>query len=262
VSKEAPPFFAIFIIAAALFVASFHGDEILLHRDFDKQFLSPSFTHPMGTDRFGRDVLLYAIAGLGYSIYFAFAAIVFAAVVGTALGTLWRLQAKTPVGLLIGEFVTATLSIPPLIIVLAILLVTAGDRLFVSVLVGVIFAPYIARLIHQDLTKITEADYFLVERLLGIPYYDSFIRIALPNSLRVAFPTLIALTADIVGLDAALSFLGFSLQPVAPGIGQLLRQGLADVHTAWWICTGPALLLGSFVIDLNRYSFQRTRSLT
>lgn len=260
-TRNFPPLVAITIAAGSAYAMVNHGEAVLLVQDFENQFLAPSLDNPFGTDRFGRDVFVYALAGLGSSIRFAMMAIVFAAVVGITWGAAWRLQDSRPLGAMLGEVNAAFLSVPPLIVVLAILLVTGGERAWVSLLVGLLFAPYLARIIHRDLTDITNADYFIIERLFGLSFYNSFLRIALPRSVRVALPTLIVLTSDIVALDAALSFLGLSLQPPAAGIGQLLRQGITDVNQGWWICAGAALLLAVFVVDLNRYAFRLTASL-
>ena len=131
--------------------------------------------------------------------------------------------------------------------------------MLVAILVGLVFAPYLARLIYRDLTAITQSDYFLIERLFGHSYANSFVRIALPESLRASSPMIITLSADLIGLDAALSFLGLALHPPAPGIGQLVRQGLQDVYQGWWILTGAACLLAVIVIDLNRFAFALSR---
>ena len=85
-SRWSVPVVAAPIMFASIAVALLHGDALMMQIEFDRQFLAPSLAHPFGTDRFGRDVLLFALAGLGYSVMFAGAALGCAAVIGTVWG--------------------------------------------------------------------------------------------------------------------------------------------------------------------------------
>lgn len=247
------------MLALAVLILTTHGNALINEIDLSARFSPPSLDHPFGTERFGRDVVLLTMAGLASSFILALLAMAVAVLLGSLIGFLWWFCQSGPIGLAFRTLNGSLLSIPPLLLIAAFLLVSEGQRYAVAALVGFVFAPYLARIVYRELGRTVSRDFFLIERLFGISYFDSLMKIGLPKALQATLPAIIVLTADIVALDVALSFLGFSLRPVEPSLGDLIRQGFQDMQRGWWISIGPSILMAIVIIDLNWFSFTLLR---
>ena len=114
--------------------------------------------------------------------------------------------------------------------------------------------------LRAEFYRLKNLNYVRAARALGIPEWRIFLRHVLPNALTPVVTilpfTLIAGISTLTSLD----FLGFGLQPPAPSWGELLRQGLDNLHAPWLAVTSTTalfitLMLATFVGEGVREAF-------
>jgi peptide/nickel transport system permease protein len=212
---------------------------------------APSLVHPMGTDRFGRDVLARVIWAGRLSLPVGFVSVVIAAVIGVALGLIagyygGRLDA------VIMRFVDLLLAFPGILLALAIVAVLGPSLLNLMIAVGVSSIPDYVRITRATVLSIKEREFILAAHTVGIHDGTIILRHILPNVLAplIVLATLGMAAAIITG--SALSFLGLGIRPPTPEWGNMLSEGREFLQRAWWVAFFPglAIMLTVFAINL------------
>ena len=258
------PTFILGAIVTLFWVAcAFAGLEIAPYHPIDESFgfsyESPSWNHPFGLDRVGRDILSRVIVGARSVIEVAPAA----SLLGVTLGSLLGLVMGYFSGLvdnIIGRVIDAVLAVP--FIVFGILLLTAlaggtsQDGISVSslklvIVIGLAFMPIVARTVRSAVLVERDLDYVQAAKLRGErPPYIMLVEI-LPN---VMGPIVVEVTIRLgyaVFAVATLAFLGYGPQPPSPDWGSQIAEQYADISLAWWAIVFPALAIASLVVAIN-----------
>jgi peptide/nickel transport system permease protein len=246
----------LFWIVCAIFgyvIAPYHP----IDESFAPSYESPSWAHPLGLDRVGRDVLSRVITGAREVIVVAPAAMALGVALGSILGLVMGTFGRW-VDNVIGRILDAVLAIP--LIVLAILILTAlsagQEGINVTawqmiVVIGVAFTPPVARTVRSAVLAERDLDYVQAAKLRGerAPYV-MFAEI-LPN---VTGPIIVEATVRLgyaVFTIATLSFLSYGPQPPSPDWGSQIAEQYADISLAWWATIFPALAIASLVVAIN-----------
>jgi peptide/nickel transport system permease protein len=208
-------------------------------------------SHILGTDRLGRDVLSRIIVGARDVLVVA----PISAVIGVALGTVLGLLMGFYRGLVddvMGRFVEAFLSLPVTLVALLTLVVLGSSRKTVIGVVGLLFAPIVARTVRAAVLAERELDYVQAARLRGESGVFTMTREILPN---VTGPIIVELTVRIgyaIFTISTLSFLGVGLQPPSPDWGLMISEEYSMIINGyWWTVFFPSLAIASLVIAAN-----------
>ena len=212
---------------------------------------SPSSAHWFGTDQLGRDVLSRVIVGARSIIVVALLATILGTVLGTAFGLVMG-YFRGFVDETLSRIVDAFLAIP--LIVLAILVITAlgPSSWTVIVVIGVVFAPIIARTVRSTVLSERELDYVSAARLRGERAPHVMFAEILPNVLP---PIIVEFTVRLgyaVFSVATLSFLGFGIQPPSPDWGLQIAENYGLISgNIWWPTLFPAFAIASLAVAVN-----------
>lgn len=215
------------------------------------RLLAPSFSHPMGTDNLGRDLLSRIIYGARISLMIG--------VLAGALGTLGGLVVGLVSGYaggwvdnLIQRIVDSLMAFPGLILALA-LVATLGPSLrnvMIAIAVGAV--PNTSRVIRGAVLAAKQEDYVSAARALGAPGWRIAVRHIVPN---VMAPVLILASVGFgvsIIAEASLSFLGLGAQPPTPSWGVMLsgpsRRFMTD---APWMAIFPGLAISLVIFGIN-----------
>jgi peptide/nickel transport system permease protein len=211
----------------------------------------PSGDHWFGTDSLGRDVFSRVLAGARDILIVAPLATLLGTVLGTALGLLTG-YFRGLVDDVLMRLVDAFLALPVVILGLLALVALGPSRLTVIMVIGIVFAPIIARTVRAAVLSERELDYVAAARLRNerAPYI-MFAEI-LPN---VAAPILVEFTVRLgyaIFAIATLSFLGFGIQPPAPDWGLQIFEHYGLISGGfWWPTLFPALAIATLVVGVN-----------
>lgn len=229
--------------------------------DYGAALLPPSSVHLFGTDNFGRDIFTRAIYAARIDLQLGFFSVVFAWLLGCALGLLAGFFGGR-VDSLVMRLVDTVVAFPFLVLQIGIvaMLGPGVKNMYIGLtLVG--WTAY-ARLIRGEILVVRKLEYMDAAKALGYRPSRQILRHALPNAVT---PTITFAMSDIVLciLSAtALSFLGLGVQPPDPEWGQMITEGKTYLGQQWWMVTFPGLaivltgiglsLLGDGVADALR----------
>ncbi|MGY2874973.1 peptide/nickel transport system permease protein [Marmoricola sp. URHA0025 HA25] len=225
-----------------------------------------SWSHPLGVvPGSGWDVLSRLWYGITFSLTIALTASLLAIVLGTILGIISGFTGGF-VDSAVGRLVDLTLSFPQTLMLLALsatgvalsakaLPGTASDPLpngFYEVLVLGLFGwPPICRLIRGQVLSIREREFVDAARLLGASRMRLYFREILPNLWA---PVLVSFTLTMpayISAEAALAFLGVSIPPPLPTLGNVLVDSINYSVADFTYFFFPALLIAIIVVSFN-----------
>lgn len=211
----------------------------------------PSPEHWFGTDSLGRDVFSRVIVGSRD--------ILMVAPLATALGTILGVM----LGLVTGYFrgivddslsriIDALLALPIVIIALLALTAIGASSFTVVVVIGIVYAPIIARTVRSAVLSERELDYVAAAKLRDEGATHILFVEILPN---IASPILVEATVRLgyaIFAVATLSFLGFGIQPPSPDWGLSISQSYGMISGGfWWLVLFNAIAIASLVVGVN-----------
>ena len=212
---------------------------------------APSSDHWFGTDRVGRDVLSRVIVGARDILVVAPAATLLGTVLGTILGLITGYYRGITDDVL-SRIIDAFLAIP--VVILAMLAITAlgPSNLTVIIVIGLVFAPVIARTVRAAVLQEVGMEYVAAAQLRNerAPYV-MFAEI-LPN---VMGPVMVEFTVRLgyaIFTIATLAFLGFGADPSIPDWGRDIEQHYAFINAGvWWAVLFPSLAIATLIVGIN-----------
>ena len=209
---------------------------------------APSAAHWFGTDPLGRDVLSRVIAGARDILIITPLATVLGTILGTALGLAMGYLGGA-FDLVVGRIVEAFLALPFVIIAFLFVVAVGPSVAGITVIIGLVFTPLIARTVRAAVLVERQQDYVSASRLLGeSPVRVMFAEI-LPNVMPAILVEFTVRLGYAVFAVATLSFLGFGIQPPTPDWGADISANYISLLSGyWWQTLFPALAIASLVI--------------
>jgi peptide/nickel transport system permease protein len=209
------------------------------------------WSHALGTDHLGRDVLSRLVYGARVSLVVAFTAAFVAGALGTGVGIVSGYLGGW-VDQVIMRVVDAWLALPAIsfAIFLAVLL-GPGEKNIIIILAAVYWTRY-ARVIRGEVLSLKERDYVRLAIVAGCSKWTIMRRHILPNVLNTSIVLSTLIVGIVIVAEAALSFLGVGVPPPKPAWGLMLADGKAGMMTGyWWLTVFPGLAIMLVVLAAN-----------
>ncbi|SNS66152.1 ABC transporter permease [Rhodococcoides kyotonense] len=213
----------------------------------------PSAEYLFGTDHLGRDLYTRTVYGTALSMQATLIAVVVGLFAGSAIGLLSGFVGGKFDDVVM-RFVDVLLSIPGLLLSLAVVSVLGFGTVNVAIAVGVASVASFARIMRSDVLRMRTQVFVEAATVSGVKGPEVLLRHILPHSLgSVLVLAALEFGAAILAVSA-LSFLGFGAPPPAPEWGSLVAEGRNYLATAWWLTTLPGVVIALSVLATNRIS--------
>jgi peptide/nickel transport system permease protein len=246
------------IVGAVLFVAALapalapHSPTLQrLERRLVPPAWSPGGTAEflLGTDNLGRDVLSRMLYGSQVSVVVGVSGVLVSTAIGVTAG-LFAGYYGGRVDAVLGRVTDTLLSIPFIVLALAVVGVLGPGLLNIIVVLGFVGWVSFSRVVRGETLAIRQREFVQAARAIGQTNAQILRRHLLPN----VGPSIIVLAtldvASIIIAESSLSFLGLGVQPPTVTWGAMLADGRQFVATAWWLATAPGLAITVTVLGI------------
>jgi oligopeptide transport system permease protein len=228
-------------------VSPYTGNEV----DFTEAKQGPSLAHPLGTDKFGRDMLTRTAEGGRVSILIGFGATLAILLIGVVYGSISGfIGGRVDNGMM--RFLDALYGLPYLpfaIITLAIIGRTDKWTMMIALSIASWFTT--ARIVRGQVITLKENDYVRAAKAVGARWYRVLGRHLLPNTLGILIIAIfLELPAVILG-EAFLSFIGLGISPPDPSWGAMAQEGRLSYRTHPIEIIVPSVAIATLVLCAN-----------
>lgn len=219
-------------------------------QDLRSAFQGPSWSHPLGTDNLGRDVLVRLAVGARYTIGITVTATTVGAVIGVGLGSVVAYVGGV-LDAVVMRAVDVLLAFPGVLISFMVIAVLGpgADALVYAVIVY--STPIFARLAYGTSKSISGRLFIEAARSRGASSRRIILRYVLPNitsELAILWTLRLAVTALLV---SALSFVGLGVQPPAPEWGAMLSQARDYMRVDPRLFLAPGIAISLLIVAIN-----------
>ncbi len=239
------------IVVLAAVAAPWVAPHDPLAADFGDSFRPPgSAGHPLGTDQLGRDLLSRVLYGARLALFIGVSTVVVTTVAGGLLGLLAGFVERWP-GAVVMRIADVQLSFPFILLAMTInAIVGLGLRNIILSLSAAGWVVY-ARVVRGEVLSVKRREYVQAAAALGIGRARLLFRHVLPN----VAPSIIVVASlqfsQFIVAEAAISFLGFGVQPPTPAWGSMLSESRDFMYVAWWLTAFPGVALALTALGVN-----------
>ncbi len=219
-------------------------------QDFSVRNQLPSFKHPFGTDKMGRDIFTRILYGARISLTVGFVAAAISVTIGILYGgAAGYFGGKTD--MLLMRIVDLLSGLPSLLYIILIMMYL-GNKL-TSILIALCVTSWIetARLVRSQILSLKHEDYVLAARSMGAPDRRIFLKHLVPNSMGIILVSVTFLVPNAIFAEAFLSFLGIGIQVPVASWGTLANEAIPTLFTQPYQMIFPAAIISLTMFALN-----------
>ncbi|TAK36042.1 MAG: ABC transporter permease [Chloroflexota bacterium] len=230
------------------------GDRIAPYsptkQNYGLVFQGPSWSHWLGTDQLGRDLLSRMIHGTRVSLTVGVLVQVIVLGVGVPIGLVAGYVGGRVDNLLM-RFTDVVYAFPDLlfIIIITTWLGRGIDKIFLAI--GIVVWTDMARLVRGQTLSLREKEFVEAARAIGVPHVRIVLRHILPNALG---PIIVAVTLGIpraILAESALSFIGIGLTPPNASWGTLVQDAYSSIFAVPYVTLYPTLAIAITMLSFT-----------
>jgi peptide/nickel transport system permease protein len=212
----------------------------------------PTASHWFGTDELGRDMYGRIVYGARTSIIIGFGVVFISQLLAMIFGTVSGYRGGI-FDTVFQRFIDVGQALPGLVFVILVVQTLRGrigDIWAIVLSVGLLISTGSSRTIRGVALSIATEQYIDAARALGARDIRIMVRHIIPNLFAIVMVSASILVGTAVLIEAALSFLGYGVQPPTPSWGRMLNDARQNLVRAPHLAIFPG-----FVIFLTVYSF-------
>lgn len=243
------------VIMVVMVLAAIFADVIAPYsptrNDVGPSLEGPSAQHWMGTDQFGRDIFSRIVHGARVSLYVGLVTTLLGTGVATILGSVSGFRGGW-VDYLLQRFVDASQAIPPLILLIAVMVVLGPSIQNVILALAFRQSLSVSRVIRSAVLAIRSNAYVEAAQTVGATQPRILALHIIPNIVPVIVVLVSSSIGGLIVAEASLSFLGYGVPPPTPSWGGMMSaEGRLYMLTAPWILIFPTIALSFVVFAMN-----------
>ena len=225
-------------------------------QDLMKRLIPPvwdsrgSWEHILGTDHLGRDYLSRLIYGARISLLIGIGAALISGIIGTIMGVMAGYFGGR-VDMVVTFMVTVRLSMPVVLVALAVVAIVGGSLQVVITVLGLLLWDRFAVVMRSSTLQIRSMDYVSAAQAVGCSTGRILTTEVMPNVVNNLIVIATIEIAHAIILEAALSFLGLGVQPPLPSWGLMVSEGKDMMLFEPWLITIPGVALFLLVLAIN-----------
>ena len=213
---------------------------------------SAAWSPLLGGDNLGRDLLSRVIHGARASVLIALSVVAVAASFGTLLGVVSGYFGGL-VDAVISRFIDLQLAFPFMLLALVLLAVLGpGYSTLIFALALALWVSF-ARVARSETLRLRELEFIEASRSMGVGHVSIIFGHLIPNVLPAVLVIATLDVAIVVISEAALSYLGFGVQPPTPSWGGMISDGKDYIYESWMVVLVPGLAIFTTSIGINLF---------
>ena len=219
-------------------------------QDMANTFAKPSAEHFLGTDRFGRDVLVRIMYGGRISLAVGFSAASISLLVGVTYGDIAGYFGGK-IDMVMMRIVDALYSIPDMLYLIMITVVLGSN--FQSIIIGICISSWMgmARQVRAQVMTLKEQEFSLAAFVLGASKSRILLKHLIINSMGPIIVSFSMLVPSSIFYEATLGFLGIGLSAPQASWGTLANDARAMISSQPLQVVWPVLAICLTMLALN-----------
>ena len=213
-------------------------------------FFGGSISHVFGTDQLGRDLFSRVLEGARASMAIGVSVVILAGTFGVLMGLIAGYFGKWADAVIM-RAADMQLAFPGILLALVILYAMGPSARLVVVVLAINGWMVYARIVRSMVLSLRKSEYVEAAEIGGSRPPRIMVRHVLPNIASPVLTLLVLEFARIILAEAALSFLGYGVQPPGSSWGLIIGQGQDYLQKAWWLVAVPGLLISITVLSAN-----------
>ena len=206
--------------------------------------------HVLGTDEVGRDILSRLIHGARISLLIGVIAVGVSCPLGVLVGLVAGYAGRRTDDVLM-HVTDIQLAIPTILLAIAVVAVLGPGLPNVIITLSVTGWTLYARLVRGQTMTVKTRDFVQAARANGAGDARIVLRHVLPNVFSPVIVVAVFAVANMIVLEATLSFLGLGVEPSVVTWGRMLNGGRLYLNTAWWLTAFPGFAIFVTVLAVN-----------
>lgn len=219
-------------------------------QDLTNVLAVPSRRNPLGTDEFGRDILVRLLHGGRVSIALGIAVVSMATVTGTVIGMISGYYGEH-VDRILMHLTDILMSFPPFLLALLVLGILGPGLVQAMFAIGLSEVSRFIRIARASTLSVREEDYIAAARAMGESRPRIIWRHVLPNILGPILVQSSLLIGVAILVAASLGFLGLGVQPPTSEWGTMISSGRSYLRIAPHVVIFPGLAIAAAVLAFN-----------
>jgi peptide/nickel transport system permease protein len=237
------------LLALMAVISAFWTPYDYAAQDLTLRLNGPSWSHPFGTDDYGRDVLSRLMVGARVSLAVGILAVALTMVVGVTIGLVAGYVRRLDGPLM--RMIDMLLSIPGLFLLLLLVSLFGRGTWKTVLFIGLTSWMATSRLVRGEVLSLREREFVAASEGFGARSSWVLRRHLLINVADVVLVNATLTISLVILLESGLSYLGLGAQPPLPSWGNMLSSGRDYMREAWWVTTFPGAAVFVTVLAFN-----------
>lgn len=238
----------VIVAVASQFIYDYDAD--IVQQNIMNRLKAPSAEHIMGTDQYGRDILIRILYGAKYSLAVGIVSTAISCLFGSTLGLIAGYYGGMTENIIM-RACEVFVGIPSILLGIAIMSAFGQSLVVLMFAVGLVYVPMFARTARAAVLPVRDQEYIEAARVSGVNDLVIIFSHVLPNSLS---PIIVQITMGVANgilTASSLSFLGLGVPVPAPEWGAMLSSGREFIRDYSYLSFFPGMAIMITVLAFN-----------